>query len=141
MLYATYGVRALSVITLSERTTSKSIATGKRSIFKKTFTLMVLLFDRILACDTFLTPLILSIVTNIYLVILLVLFIQSSVLLLIWTSSRLISLQHRLSFNPVIKSPLYFTLCHTNYVQSPIFILYHLLPSTSEFSVIIQSVH
>jgi len=130
MLYATYGVPALSVMTLSERTTLKSIVAGKMSIFKKPLTLMVLLFDHILACDTFLTPLILSIVTNIYLVILLVLFIPSSLLLLIWNSSRLISLQHRLSFNPVIKSPLYLALCHTNYVQSHILIIYRLLPST-----------
>jgi hypothetical protein len=36
MLYATYGVPALSVMTSSERTTSTSIVTGKRSIFKKT---------------------------------------------------------------------------------------------------------
>ncbi len=36
MLYATYGVPALSVMTLSERTTLKSIVAGKMSIFKKT---------------------------------------------------------------------------------------------------------
>jgi hypothetical protein len=36
MLYATYGVCSLSVMTLSERTTLKSIVAGKMSIFKKT---------------------------------------------------------------------------------------------------------
>ncbi len=97
---------------------------------------MVLLFDHILACDTFLRPLILSIVTNTYLVIILVLFIPSSLLLLIWTSSRLISLRHRLSFNPVIKSPLYLALCHTNYVQSHILIL---LPASTFYITIFSS--